>query len=185
MAEIVERSPAAVARTLVAIARDAIAAGERPQPMQWPQDWLRMNAASFVTLKIDGELRGCIGSIDPRRALGDDVAHNAYAAAYRDPRFPPLEPGEAAKLEIEISVLTPRVPIEAANEQEALAALRPGIDGVYLEFGERSATFLPQVWENLADRLEFLSELRRKAGLPPRFWNEGMKLSRYTVDKYK
>ena len=185
MVEIAERSPAAVARTLVAIARDAIAAGERPQPMEWPQDWLRVNAASFVTLRIDGELRGCIGSIDPRRALGDDVAYNAYAAAYRDPRFPPLEEREVANLEIEISVLTPRVPIEAASEEEALAALRPGSDGIYLEFGERTATFLPQVWENLADRLDFLSELRRKAGLPPRFWNDAVKLSRYTVEKYK
>ncbi|HUP97331.1 MAG TPA: AmmeMemoRadiSam system protein A [Usitatibacter sp.] len=185
MNSLAERPLDAVASTLIAVAREAIAAGERPQPMQWPLDWLREPGASFVTLRMDGELRGCIGSVDARRPLGDDVAYNAYAAAYRDPRFAPLEKGELANLAVEVSVLSARVPFAAASEEGALAALRPGVDGVYLEFDGTSATFLPQVWENLPEPLDFLTELRRKAGLPPRFWSDRVKLSRYTVDKYK
>ena len=187
MPELAERTLAPIARagTLIAIAHEAIAGGERPQPSQWPHDWLRETGASFVTLKLEGELRGCIGTVDPHRALGDDVAHNAYAAAYRDPRFAPVDEGERAKLAVEVSVLTARVAFAAASEAEALAALRPGIDGIYLEFDGLRATFLPQVWENLSDPLDFLCELRRKAGLPARFWHERVKLSRYTVDKYK
>jgi AmmeMemoRadiSam system protein A len=185
VSEVAERSVPVIAGSLIAIAREAIAAGERPQPSQWPHEWLRKPGASFVTLKLDGELRGCVGSVDALRALGDDVAHNAYAAAYRDSRFPPAEEAERRRFAIEISVLTARVAFDAASEEEALAELRPGVDGLYLEFGEMRATFLPQVWENLPDPLDFLCELRRKAGLPRRFWHERVKLSRYTVDKYK
>jgi hypothetical protein len=173
------------ATTLIAIAREAIARAERPvSPGQWNSQWLREPGASFVTLKLDGDLRGCIGSVDPHRALGDDVAHNAYGAAYRDTRFPPVADDERARLQVEVSVLTPRRAFEAPSEEAALAQLRPGIDGVYLEYDGMRATFLPQVWESLADPLDFLSELRRKAGLPGRFWHERMKLSRYTVEKY-
>jgi AmmeMemoRadiSam system protein A len=171
---------------LVAIAREAIGTSQRPSDgCEWPADWLRERAASFVTLRIEGELRGCIGSIDAHRALGDDVAHNAFAAAYRDRRFPPVDDGERPRLAVEVSVLSPRFPFEAPSETDALRALRPGIDGLYLEFGELHATFLPQVWENIPEPLDFLCELRRKAGLPARFWHERIRLSRYTVEKYK
>lgn len=181
MVETAERS-----RTLIAIAREAIALSQRPSDgLEWPDDWLRERAASFVTLRLEGDLRGCIGSIDAHRALGDDVAHNAFAAAYRDRRFPPVDPGERPRLAVEVSVLSPRVPFDAPTEAEALAALRPGVDGVFLQFGEQQATFLPQVWENMSDPLDFLCELRRKAGLPTRFWHERVRLSRYTVVKYK
>jgi AmmeMemoRadiSam system protein A len=181
MAEVIERGT-----VLLAIARDAIAAPEGPRSeLQRGPEWLRVPAASFVTLRDAGELRGCIGSIDARRALGEDVARNAYAAAYRDPRFPPLLPRERASVAIEVSVLTARVPLAAANEGQALASLRPGEDGVYLQYGEMSATFLPQVWENLPDPLDFLAELRRKAGLPARFWHPDLRLSRYAVEKYR
>jgi hypothetical protein len=172
--------------TLISIAREAIGedpaliAGER----QWEEAWLRERAASFVTLRLDGELRGCIGSVDAHRALGDDVAHNAWAAAYRDTRFPALDPGERERLGVEVSVLSPRTPIEAATEEEALARIRPGVDGLVLEFSGHHATFLPQVWEDIPDPLEFLSHLRRKARLPMRFWHPGVKLSRYTVEKF-
>jgi AmmeMemoRadiSam system protein A len=172
------------AATLVSIAREAIAQRERPAPRPWPQAWLQQPGASFVTLRLDGELRGCIGTIQAHRALGDDVASNAYSAAYRDPRFPPVDDDERGRLGVEVSVLTPRVPLAVASEAEALAAMRPGVDGIYLEFNSRSATFLPQVWENLPDPLDFLCELRRKAGLPTRFWDDAMKLSRYSVEKY-
>lgn len=172
--------------TLIAIAREALGRGERPQPGHaWDDPWLRGIGACFVTLRLDGELRGCVGTVDARRPLGDDVAHNAFAAAYRDSRFAPVSREEIPRLEVEVSVLGPRARVPASSEEEALAALRPGIDGVYLEYGSLSATFLPQVWENIPDPLGFLCELRRKAGLPARFWHPDVKLSRYTVEKYK
>lgn len=148
------------------------------------EPWLREPAATFVTLRREGDLRGCIGSIEPRRTLCDDVVHNALGAAFRDPRFPPLERSELDGLEVEVSLLSPRRPLEAASEAEAVARLQPGIDGVYLEYGNSSATFLPQVWEQIPDPLVFLAELRAKAGLPRRFWHPELRLTRYTVEKF-
>jgi AmmeMemoRadiSam system protein A len=171
-------------RILVGIARDAIAE-DAPLVREWSEDWMRQRAASFVTLKLEGELRGCIGSVDPHRALGDDVAHNAQAAAYRDPRFRPVTAAERELLQVEVSVLSPRYRIAAASEDDALAHLRPGVDGLFLQFKDFRATFLPQVWENLPHPLDFLSELRRKARLPARFWHPELELSRYTVEKYR
>jgi len=170
---------------LIGIAREAIASEDDFQPRDWSEDWLREEGASFVTLKLDGDLRGCIGTIDPRRALGDDVAANARAAAYRDPRFPPVSHAERGRLEIEVSVLSPRAPMSAASEADAIAQLRTGIDGVYLEYGHARSTFLPQVWESLPDAIDFLAELKRKAGLPGRFWHPDIRLSRYTVEKFR
>jgi AmmeMemoRadiSam system protein A len=172
-------------RVLVSIARSAIARAALPEPMSWTEEWLRAPGASFATLRLEGELRGCIGTIDPRRALGDDVAHNAYAAAYRDPRFPPVAPGEMPLLQVEVSVLSAREPLAVASESEAIGEIRPGLDGIYLEYGHLSSTFLPQVWESLPDPREFLGELKRKAGLPRDFWDERVRLSRYTVEKYQ
>ena len=170
---------------LLAIAREAIERGERAAPeFSWDHDWLREPGASFVTLRLEQELRGCIGSIDPRRALGEDVAWNARAAAYRDPRFPPVSREEVLRLQVEVSVLSPREPLAAASEAEALAMLRPGIDGIALEYHGAAATFLPQVWESLPEPGEFLDALRRKAGLPGRFWHSEVRLSRYTVEKF-
>ncbi|HYC35523.1 MAG TPA: AmmeMemoRadiSam system protein A [Usitatibacter sp.] len=168
---------------LLAIAREAI---HVPGPFVAPAalPWLLAPGASFVTLKLDGELRGCIGSIEPRRALGEDVAENARAAAYRDPRFPPVDEAQRPRLGIEVSVLSAREPLGALNESEALDLLRPGIDGVYLQFGGASSTFLPQVWESLPDPATFLAELKRKAGLPGTFWHPELRLSRYTVEKF-
>ena len=181
MAEHVERG-----RILVSLARSAIESDVPPQPRAWGEDWLRETGAAFVTLRDAlGELRGCIGTVDPHRALGDDVAHNAYAAAYRDPRFAPVGEAERESLGVEVSVLTPRVPLAAASESEAIALLKPGVDGVYFEYGRFRATFLPQVWESIPDPLDFLCELRRKARLPMRFWHPDVKLSRYGVEKHK
>jgi len=170
---------------LIGIAREAIASDDDFLPRDWSEDWLREEGASFVTLKLDGELRGCIGTIDPRRALGDDVAANARAAAYRDPRFPPVSRAERERLEIEVSVLSARAPMSVASEADAIAQLRPGVDGVYLEYGHARSTFLPQVWESLPDPIDFLAELKRKAGLPGRFWHPDIRLSRYTVEKFR
>ena len=180
MAEITTRGA-----VLVSIAREAI--GERlglGVAAGRPEAWLLAPGASFVTLKLAGELRGCIGSVDARRTLGADVAHNARAAAFNDPRFPPLAVSEFDALEVEVSVLSPRSPVAATSEAEALGKLRPGVDGVYLEFGQSHATFLPQVWESFPDPLEFLSALRRKAELPARFWHPDLRLTRYTVEKF-
>jgi AmmeMemoRadiSam system protein A len=170
---------------LVAIAREALEREHEP-PARWAEEaaWLRESRATFVTLRLDGELRGCIGTIDARRPLGEDVAANARAAAYRDPRFPPVGDAERAALEIEVSVLSPRMPLAAASEAEALAQLRPGVDGVYFQYGSASATFLPQVWENIPDPRDFLDALRHKAGLPAGFWHPDVRLSRYTVEKF-
>ncbi len=146
--------------------------------------WLRERAATFVTLRIAGELRGCIGSIDARRALAEDVAANAQGAAFRDPRFPPVTADALEALAIEVSLLSARTMLAAASEADALAVLRPGVDGVYLEYGEARATYLPQVWQSMPDPLVFLSELRRKAGLDARFWHRDLRLSRYSVEEF-
>lgn len=174
------------AEILIAIAREAIAdrAGYALE-RDWPHAWLDERAATFVTLRLDGELRGCIGTLEAVRPLGSDVSHNAWAAAYRDPRFSPVTSAEISLLHVEVSLLSAREPLSIASERDALAQLRPGIDGIVLEYGERRATFLPQVWEGLPDPLDFLSELRRKARLPARFWHPDVKLSRYTVEKYQ
>jgi len=170
---------------LVAIARSAMGAelGEGASP-PLDEPWLQMPAATFVTLRNAGDLRGCIGSIDARRPLGEDVACNACAAAFRDSRFPPVARHELPKLQVEVSVLSQRSPFAVASESEALERIRPGVDGIYLEYGDAHATFLPQVWEHITEPLRFLSELRRKAELPERFWHPDLRLSRYTVEKY-
>jgi AmmeMemoRadiSam system protein B/AmmeMemoRadiSam system protein A len=140
--------------------------------------------ATFVTLKIERELRGCIGSLAPHRALGEDVRANAQAAAFDDPRFPPLAIDEYESLEVEVSLLSPSAPIVVATERELHAQLRPGIDGVTLQWGHRRGTFLPQVWESLPTPREFVAHLKRKAGLPLDFWSSDLLISRYTVEKF-
>jgi AmmeMemoRadiSam system protein A len=140
--------------------------------------------ATFVTLRLAGDLRGCIGTVEPFRALDEDVRANALAAAFRDPRFAPLARDEFAAILIEVSVLGPRAAIAARDEDAALAQLRPEVDGVVLEAGARRATFLPQVWEQLPDPRDFLAALKRKAGLPATYWDDSMRLSRYSVEKF-
>jgi AmmeMemoRadiSam system protein A len=170
---------------LLAIARESIVRGEDGVATTvGVAAWLLERGASFVTLKLEGELRGCIGTIDAHRPLGEDVARNARAAAYRDPRFPPVSVAEVPRLQVVVSVLTAREPLAVASEADALAKLRPGIDGIAIEFNGASATFLPQVWESLPEPDAFLDALRRKAGLPARFWHPDVRLSRYTVEKY-
>jgi AmmeMemoRadiSam system protein A len=147
--------------------------------------FLREPAACFVTLTQQGRLRGCIGSLEPRRPLLDDVRANAQAAAFQDPRFPPLPPEEFPATRIEVSVLTPLQPLESTCEEDALARLRPGIDGVVLACDGRRGTFLPQVWETLPHPRDFLTGLKRKAGLPADFWSEALRLYRYEVEKWR
>jgi AmmeMemoRadiSam system protein B/AmmeMemoRadiSam system protein A len=140
--------------------------------------------ATFVTLRKSGELRGCIGSLEVKRALGDDVQHNARAAAFSDPRFAPLARDEFDAIRVEVSVLSAARPMEAGGDAQLHAQLRPGIDGLILEYREQRATFLPQVWDALPDPSDFVVELKRKAGLPAHFWHRDLRLARYTVEKF-
>ena len=148
-------------------------------------DWLSMTGASFVTLLQQGELRGCIGTLEAHRALGEDVKANAVAAAFRDPRFKPLEKHEFDALSVEISVLSTIEAVAFRDEDDVLAQLRPHVDGVIFEYGHHRSTFLPQVWENFRDPRVFLGHLKYKAGLPPDFWDPAVRLSRYTVSKWR
>jgi len=143
---------------------------------------LREPAASFVTLKKHGELRGCIGSLEAHRPLVEDVAHNAYAAAFRDPRFLPVTAQELPELEFHLSVLTPAEPMQFESEKNLLEQIRPGIDGLVLEDGAYRGTFLPAVWESLPDAVQFLQHLKLKAGLPKNHWSDTLKISRYTAE---
>ncbi|MGH8670930.1 MAG: AmmeMemoRadiSam system protein A [Burkholderiales bacterium] len=138
-------------------------------------------AACFVTLHKHGELRGCVGSLEAHRPLGDDVRANALAAAFSDPRFTPLGVDEFEHISIEVSVLSPSERIEFINEREALTKLRPFVDGVILEYGRARGTFLPQVWRDLPEPSEFLAHLKLKAGLRPDFWDTNIRLARYCV----
>lgn len=145
---------------------------------------LHEHRASFVTLKADGELRGCIGTLEPVRPLHADVAHNAYSAAFRDPRFPPLSSGEVAHLTIEISVLDKPEPINAASYRDLLEQLRPAIDGLIVEAGKQRATFLPSVWDTLPDSEDFVLHLWKKAGLRFGSWPPGIRLLRYGAQHF-
>lgn len=174
---------------LLAIAREAIAArlglsAPPPAPGAQQARALREIGATFVTLTLDGALRGCIGSLDAHRPLGEDVRANAVAAAFRDPRFAPLSTREFARVRIEVSLLTAPELLTADGEQQARAALRPHEDGLILQWRDHRATFLPQVWENLPRPAEFLRQLKRKAGLADDFWADDLVLHRYTVRKW-
>ena len=140
---------------------------------------LQGNAAAFVTLRIFDSLRGCIGSLEAVRPLVEDVNENAYAAAFRDPRFPPLRESEMSQLRISISVLSSPEPIVCDSEEELLEKLRVGLDGLILEEGRNRGTFLPSVWESLPDPHDFLRQLKIKAGLNPDYWSPAIRIYRY------
>ena len=146
---------------------------------------LSSQGASFVTLTLGGQLRGCIGSLSAVRPLREDVDRNAVNAGFRDPRFPPLSRDELDQVRVEVSVLSEPEPMQFSSEADALAQLRPGIDGVIFASGWHQATFLPQVWESLPDVHEFMAHLKRKAGLPADHWGADVRLARYQVRKFK
>ena len=145
------------------------------------QDSLRAPGACFVTLNRSGQLRGCIGSLSAHRPLVEDVADNAYAAAFSDPRFPPLREEELEGLDIHISILTPAEPMRFDSEADLLRQLQPGVDGLIMEEGFRRGTFLPSVWEQLPSPDLFLTHLKQKAGLPTNYWSDTLRVSRYTT----
>lgn len=175
--------------TLLEIARHSIAFGLQhgqaaPVTAMDYSPALRETKATFVTLTIHDELRGCIGTLEAHRPLIEDVSHNAFAAAFRDPRFPHLTHKEFEHLHLHISVLSPPEAMQFKNEEDVLAQLRPGVDGLILEEGRIRGTFLPQVWESLPDPKQFLRHLKQKAGLPPDYWSKTIKLQRYTVEEF-
>lgn len=173
-------------RLLTELARAAIArqfgidAPTLPHPA-----WLEEPGAVFVTLTLDGQLRGCIGSLEAHRSLGRDLEANAQAAAFHDPRFTPIERDELDRVHIEVSILSAPEAMHFSSEEDALGQLRPGTDGVVLQSGWHRATFLPQVWEQLPDPRQFIAQLKRKAGLPADYWSDSVQISRYTVAKYE
>lgn len=170
---------------LLAVARAAISSALGvPQTADESAPWLTEPGACFITLTLQGQLRGCIGSLEAHRSLLADIKSNAVSAALYDTRFMPLTAEELEITRIEISQLAPTQPMAFQDEADALSQLRPGIDGVVFEFGRHRSTFLPQVWEQLPDPRQFMAHLKLKAGLPDNFWDEGVKLSRYSVSKF-
>jgi AmmeMemoRadiSam system protein A len=144
---------------------------------------LRLHGASFVTLYSHQQLRGCIGSLHPARPLLEDVAHNAYAAGFRDPRFDPITATEYHDIQIEISILSSLQPLSFGSERELLEQLQPNTDGLLIQYGARKATFLPKVWESFPLKQDFLTQLKSKAGLNGADCG-GMSCYRYTVDSF-
>ncbi len=175
--------------TLLSVAQQSIACGLREgralavnvQDYPVPLQAIR---ASFVTLEIEGRLRGCIGALEARLTLVKDVAEHAYAAAFSDPRFPPMTEGEYPQLDIHISVLSPAKPMTFYSQADLLTQLRPGIDGLILSMDWHKATFLPSVWDSLPQAEQFLAHLKRKAGLAESFWSDDLQISRYTTESF-
>jgi MEMO1 family protein len=176
-------------RTLLEVARWSIRTGLdsganiAPEPSLYPP-LLRSPGATFVTLRIDDALRGCMGTLRANAPLVTDVAHNAFTAAFRDPRFTPLSTGEYRQLAVEVSVLGEPRPFPVDSEADLLERVRPGIDGLILVDEGRRGTLLPTVWESIPDPAEFVQTLKRKAGLPAEYWSETLRIFRYTTESF-
>ena len=176
-------------RLLLGVAWDSLRHGLakgvpiQPDPADYPEP-LREHRAAFVTLHRHGDLRGCIGHLEPCQPLVLDVADNAFAAAFHDPRFPRLETRELDGLTLHISVLSIPAPMTFSDEQDLLRQLRPGVDGLILSDGRARGTFLPAVWESLPQPRDFLTHLKLKAGLPGRHWSTTVQVWRYHAEAF-
>lgn len=173
---------------LITIARQVIAQGctgkqwtpcatEYSEPLQQP-------AACFVTLQKQDQLRGCMGSLEPHRPLVEEIASDAWSAAFRDPRFAAVSESELALIQIELSILSPMQPLDFSDRDDLMKQLRSGVDGLLIESGMHRATFLPQVWQQLPTPREFLNHLMKKAGLNPDQWPADMQASCYQVSHF-
>ena len=150
------------------------------------EDAFQAKQGVFVTLNKNGRLRGCIGYLEPRESVLEAVKHNAVNAAFHDPRFNPVTPSEMDAMQIEVSILTDPKPLEYTDHKDLLAKLRPGIDGVIIRSGYAGATFLPQVWDQLPEKEDFLAHLCAKAGLDANAWKEGnLEVSTYQVQYFE
>lgn len=145
---------------------------------------LQQQRATFVTLNINHDLRGCIGTLEARQPLLIDVVQNARSAAFHDPRFSPLQKQEFLQLEIHISVLSIPEPLEFESEQDLLQKIRPGVDGLVLTAAGQRGTFLPSVWDSLPTAEQFLMHLKNKAGLPMNYWSDSIRVERYTTESF-
>jgi len=174
---------------LLHIAYQSIRSGlESRQPAVISADAIpaRLSAmrASFVTLHAEEKLRGCIGSLEPRTSLAEDVSFNAYAAAFRDTRFRPLQADELVTLSLQISVLSTPERLDFDSESSLLEAIRPGIDGLILQEQAFRSTFLPSVWESLPEPAQFVGHLKLKAGLAADYWSASIRVWRYTTESF-
>jgi AmmeMemoRadiSam system protein A len=172
-------------RRLVEFARQTIAHALGGPPALRPMGaWFERPAATFVTITRGGALHGCIGSIAPRRPMLEDVAENALAAAFHDPRSLPYRAEDLPEMGVEVTLLGPLEKLHFTDEEDAIRQLVPGVDGLVLRYGGYRGTFLPQVWDSLEDPADFLDELKVKAGLRPDFWAPGVEISRFHVQKW-
>ena len=177
-------------QTLLYMAREAVEHGVRGEKLPALDEAslstrLREQGASFVTLTINTELRGCIGGLEARQSLAQDVREHAIAAALEDPRFPPVREAELNRINIEVSRLTQPLPLEYKDASDLTLKLRPHVDGVILKDGYRRATFLPQVWEKLPIPSEFLNHLCNKMGLNENTWRtKHLEVFIYQVEEF-
>lgn len=175
-------------QTLLDVAHSSIdhSLAHQAPPVITPEEYaheLQQPRATFVTLMINQNLRGCIGMLEASRPLIVDVAHNACAAAFSDPRFPPLSRPEFESLDIHISILSPATEMQFTSQEDLISQLRVGQDGLILEEGRYyRGTFLPSVWDSLPDPVNFLTQLKRKAGLSTDYWSDSIRIYRYTTD---
>ena len=180
---------AAQRATLIDVARRSIENGlatGRPlvvTPSEYHRD-LKAVRASFVTLQIHGQLRGCIGHLEAVQPLIVDVVENAFAAAFRDPRFNPLTRVEWPDVELHLSILTPPERLAVRDEADLITQLRPGEDGLILQDGPNRGTFLPSVWDGLPEPIDFLMHLKSKAGLAANHWSDSMEVYRYRTESF-
>jgi AmmeMemoRadiSam system protein A len=174
---------------LLRLARASIEHGlihERPVPVDFDElpRALADTAATFTTLRLDGRLRGCCGTLEAVRPLAEDVAHSAFRAAFRDVRFEPVGEHELDAIRLEVSVLSPLESLPVSGEAELLSRLTPGIDGLVIIAEGRHATFLPKVWEMLPEPRQFLAALKTKCGLPGTYWSKRLEFQRYRTTSY-
>jgi AmmeMemoRadiSam system protein A len=174
--------PAEVKSFLLKLARESLEANVMNRPLPKPENppaLVKERQGCFVTLTVGGALRGCIGYIEGIKPLFEAVIDNAGNAALSDPRFPPVTPAELSRIRIEVSVLTPPAPLDYKDPQDLISKLVPNEDGIILQKGFRQSTFLPQVWEQLPDKVEFLEHLSLKGGMPADGWKTA------TVKRYR
>ena len=174
---------------LLGLARESIDYGfenKSPVPVRLEElpAALAEPAATFTTLRLAGALRGCCGRLEASQPLASDVAHSAFTAAFRDPRFEPLRRHEFVAISLEVSVLTPMESMQVADEADLLAQLQPGVDGLVIAEGWRRATFLPKVWESLPEPQRFLGQLKLKCGLAEDYWSSRLEFRRYQTMTY-
>ena len=174
---------------LLRLARSSIEYGlvhGEPQLIQYDElsAVLREPTATFTTLRIDKELRGCRGTLKATRPLAEDVSWTAFQAAFEDPRFNPVAEHELTAISLEVSLLSPMEPLPVTDEADLLAKLTPGTDGLVILAHGRSATFLPTVWGQLPEPQEFLAALKAKCGVKRDFWSDEFEFLRYRTTSY-